>query len=421
MPPGRCAYADRVTSMTGAASWRQPWREGPARDVLIALGMTVLTILGAYGEAHPTRSSDIVMNGHHVPHTPDAALLLVAAAGLVLVGRRRYPLVVLTISTAAVMTYSLLGYVNGAALLSPTFALYTVAVAVPVRRALAAALITLVGLMAATGAANPFGVTGGGFYLIPGLVAAALLGGIAVSNRRAYVASIQARAEEEASRRVGEERLRIARELHDVVAHTMSTINVQATAAAQVLTEQPETAAAALQAIRRASKAGLRELRAILDVLRQADDGEPTAPAAGLAQLDSLVAGAVQAGLPTEVRVSGEAAELPVPVDLAAYRIIQESLTNVIRHAGPAAATVSLTYSDAELLIEVADNGRGAPAHLPASGHGLIGMRERAAAAGGTMRAGSAPGGGYLVTARLPVSGGPDGDPWPQREDGEPR
>jgi len=381
------------------------------RDTVSALIMTAVTLFGAYGEAHPNQSSDIVVKGHHVPYTPNAALLLVAAAALVLAERRRHPITVLAISVTAVSVYSLLGYVNGAALLSPTLALYAVSVAVPVREGLVAALVTLVALMTATGVSNPFGITGGGFFLIPALIAAAFFGGIAVSNRRAYVASIQARAEDEASRRVGEERLRIARELHDVVAHTMATINVQATAAAHVLTERPETAAAALQAIRVASKDGLRELRAILNVLRQADDAEPTAPAPGLAHLDTLVAGAVQAGLPTELRVSGEAAALPMPVDLAAYRIIQESLTNAIRHAGPATATVSLTYSDAELLIEVADNGRGAAPIAATGGHGLIGMRERAAAAGGTMRAGSTPGGGYLVCARLPVPGLHDDQP----------
>lgn len=383
--------------------WQRARRTAMTRDTLSALIMTAVTLFGSYGEAHPTNKSDAVLNGHHVPHTPNAALLLVALAALVLAGRRRHPIPVLAISTAAVSAYSLLGYVNGASLLSPTVALYSVSLAVPLREALTAALVTLGALMTATGIGNPFGVTGGGFFLIPALIAAALFGGIAVSNRRAYVASIEARAEDEASRRVGEERLRIARELHDVVAHTMATINVQATAAAQVLTERPETAAAALQAIRQASKEGLRELRAILNVLRQADDAESTTPAPGLAQLDTLVASALQAGLPTELRVSGEAAALPMPTDLAAYRIIQESLTNVIRHAGPASATVSLTYSDAELLIEVADNGRGAPQNATRSGHGLIGMRERAAAAGGTMRAGSAPGGGYLVSARLPV------------------
>ncbi len=374
-----------------------------ARDAFGALIMTAVTLFGTYGEAHPSQTSDIVVKGHHVPYTPNAALLLVAAAALVLADRRRHPLTVLAVSVAAVSVYSLLGYVNGAALLSPTLALYAVAVAAPVREAVVAALVTLVALMTATGVNNPFGITGGGFYLIPALIAVAFFGGIAVSNRRAYVASIQARAEDEASRRVGEERLRIARELHDVVAHTMATINVQATAAAQVLTERPETAAAALQAIRVASKDGLHELRAILDVLRQADDAEWTTPAPGLAQLDALVADTVQAGLPTELRVSGEAATLPMPVDLAAYRIIQESLTNAIRHAGPATVTVSLTYSDAELQIEVADNGRGAPPTATKCGHGLIGMRERAAATGGTMRAGPALAGGYLVSARLPV------------------
>jgi signal transduction histidine kinase len=203
--------------------------------------------------------------------------------------------------------------------------------------------------------------------------------------------------------------VRIARELHDVVAHTMSTINVQATAAAQVLTERPQTAAAALAAIRTASKDGLRELRAILNVLRQADDADPTTPTPGLTQLDALITSANQAGLPTSLEVSGEAADLPRTVDLAAYRIIQESLTNAIRHAGPATATVSLTYEDGELLIAITDTGQGARGSgnggYGNGGYGLIGMRERAAAAGGTMRAGTAPGGGFLVTARLPVSG----------------
>lgn len=377
-------------------------------------------VAGSYGEAHPGNKADAVVNGHHVPYTPNAALLLVVLAGLVLAGRRRYPIPVLAVSTAAVTVFSLLGYVNGAAVLLPAIALYSVSVAVPLRQAVTAALATLVALMAATGIGDTFGIPGGGvFPAIPALVAAALFGGIAVSNRRAYVASIQARAEDEARRRLGEERLRIARELHDVVAHTMATINVQAAAATQVLTERPETAAAALQAIRLASKNGLRELRAILNVLRQADAAEPTTPAPGLAQLDALVANAVQAGLPTELRVTGEAVELPMPVDLAAYRIIQESLTNSIRHAGPATATVSLTFSDAELLIEVADNGqgppkdapRGAPRNMSNGGHGLIGMQERAAAAGGTMRAGSTPGGGYLVSARLPVHDHHDSQP----------
>jgi signal transduction histidine kinase len=391
-------YSHQVTWL------RQLGQDGIARQVGTALIMVGLTLFGAYGEAHPKQASDIVVNGHHVPYTPDSALLLVALAALVLAWRGRYPLAVLIVSTAAVVTYSLLGYVNGAALLSPSVALYAVSVRVTLRQALLAALLTLVILLTATAADNPFGPTGGGFYLIPALIAAPLFGGIAVSNRRAYVESIEARAEEEASRRVGDERLRIARELHDVVAHTMSTINVQAAAAAQMLADRPEAAAEALQSIRLASKAGLGELRAILHVLRQADDADPTRPTPGLDQLDALIAGARQAGLPTTLRTSGTAVELPLPVELAAYRIVQESLTNAIRHAGPAQVTVSMTYSPSQLLIEVADNGLGRPGGSTATGYGLVGMRERAAAAGGTMQAGPQPAGGFLVTARLPLS-----------------
>jgi len=402
--------------VSALTSWWQRWRTGRSWHLLTALILTVVLVAGSYGEAHPNQPTDINVHGHHVPYTPNAALLLVAAASLALIWRRRYPVATLAVSAAAVSAYGLLGYVNGAALVAPPIALYSLALAASVRQAVVAAVITLVALMGSTGIGNPFGPAGGGFYLIPAMVAAALFGGIAVSNRRAFVASIQARADDEARRRVDEERLRIARELHDVVAHTMSTINVQASAAATVLTERPEAAAEALAAIRTASKNGLRELRAILNVLRQADDADPTAPAPGLAQLDALIAGATHAGLPTTLTARGDRAPLPAGVDLAAYRIIQESLTNAIRHAGPATATVSLTYLDGRLLIEVTDTGRGAapaearvgsaghPGSGSGSGHGLVGMAERAAAAGGTLHTGPAPGGGFAVTAALPFA-----------------
>ena len=176
------------------------------------------------------------------------------------------------------------------------------------------------------------------------MIAVVVVAGIAVANRRAYVDSIRDRAETDARRRLDEERLRIARELHDVVAHTMATINVQAGVAAHVLPTRPEAAAESLQAIKTASKEGLRELRAILNVLRQADDADPTQPAPGTARLDDLIAGARRAGLETTFTVTGDPVPLPAAVDLAAYRIIQESLTNTIRHAGPATAAVSLGY-----------------------------------------------------------------------------
>jgi signal transduction histidine kinase len=228
-----------------------------------------------------------------------------------------------------------------------------------------------------------------------------------VVNRRAYAASIRDRAEQDARRRLDEERLRIARELHDVVAHTMATINVQAGVAAHVLPTRPEAAAESLQAIKTASKEGLRELRAILNVLRQADDADPTQPAPGTAQLDALIAGARRAGLDTTLTVTGEPFPLPAAVDLAAYRIVQESLTNAIRHAGPATAAVSLTYQEDELRIDVTDTGPGPKVSAAAgqAGHGLAGMRERAAAVGGIVETGPGPRGGFRVAAWLPVAG----------------
>ena len=397
----RRAYAVRVDRRLETC-WRW-WRNSPVRDVAFALLMTALILAGSYGEAHPTQASDKVLSGHPVPHTPAAAFLLVAVAGLALAWRRRYPVQVLCVSTAAVVTYSLLGYVNGASLLAPTVALYTVTSTVTTRRAVAWAAVTLVALTASTAAANPFGPAGGGFDLIPALIAAALFGGIAVANRRAYVASIEARAEDAAQRRIDEERLRIARELHDVVAHTMATINVQAGAAIHVAAERPAAATDALRAIRGASKEGLRELRAILNVLRRADEADPTVPAPGLAQIDALISGTRSAGLATTLTVTGNRRPLSPAADLAAYRIVQESLTNVIRHAGPAEATVSIGYTDTELRIEVADTGRGVTgAGSAGGGHGLAGMRERAASVGGSVLAGPAPG-GYLVAARLPL------------------
>jgi signal transduction histidine kinase len=388
-----------------AVAWRR-WLGSPARDAVRAALLAVILVLGSLGEGHPRNPSDLHQFGRHpVPH-PAAALLLVAVAALALAWRRRYPATVLAVSVAAVAVYSLLGYVNGASLIAPVLAVYAVASQVSVRRAVVLGAVTLAALMTATGLNNPFGhYSDGAFVLIPGMVLAALFAGIAVAQRRAYAASVRDRAEQDAARRIDEERLRIARELHDVVAHTMATINVQASTAAHVLPTHPEAVADALNAIKAASKDGLRELRAILNVLRQADDADPTQPAPGTAQLDALIAGARRAGLETALTVTGEPFPLPAAVDLAAYRIVQESLTNAIRHAGPASATVSLGYHDGELRIEVSDTGRGPAIGPSPTGHGLVGMRERAAAVDGTVQAGPRPGGGFLVAARLPVHG----------------
>jgi len=410
---------------TSESAWWRRWWTSPARDVIVAAVMTAVTVGGSYGEAHPVQPTDQLVNGHPVPGTPTAAYLLVAVAAVALAFRRRYPVPVLVTSTVAVVGYSMLGNVNGAALLAPTVALYAVASAIGGRRALLWGAATLVALLAATGIGNPFGPTGGGFDVIPALVAIALFGGIAGYNRRAYVASIRARAADDAHRRVGEERLRIARELHDVVAHTMATINVQAAAAAHLLAGSSEAdpqvghprpgaqaaapaaaeqALQALQAIKSASKEGLRELRAILDVLRQVDETDPTQPTPGVDQLDVLVAGAQRAGLTAELRRSGQVRRLPKPVDLAAYRIVQEALTNTIRHAGPATATIALHYGPDELRLLVRDTGRGTfDVAGGGGGHGLVGMRERAASVGGILECGPAPDGGFQVSARLPA------------------
>ena len=196
--------------------------------------------------------------------------------------------------------------------------------------------------------------------------------------------------------------MRIARELHDVVAHSMAMINVQATAASMQLAADPASAAEAIQAIRRASKSGLRELRAILDVLRQVDDGSPAVP--DLRAFAALVEATSGAGTPTRLESAELPVPLPPPVALAAYRIVQESLTNVVRHAGRVAATVGLRQDGGYLYVDVVNDGGTAPAAFSeGTGAGLAGMRERAAAVGGELRTGAAAGGGFLVEATLPA------------------
>jgi signal transduction histidine kinase len=215
-----------------------------------------------------------------------------------------------------------------------------------------------------------------------------------------------ARASDDGQALVDAERMRIARELHDVVAFSFATISVQAGVAIHVADERPDMAAEALQAIKTISGQASRELRAILGVLRRtASEGD--APSHGMAALDTLAATTTGAGLPTRVVVSGRARSLPPAVDRAAYRIAQEALTNALRHAGPASAVVTVRYEPDRLVIEVLDDGRG-PARrdsepAPGSGHGIAGMRERALTLGGTLEAVSHPGGGFRVSASLPV------------------
>jgi signal transduction histidine kinase len=393
VPAGRRRAGARTGSLAARSSL--------VFDVALAVVMVLVTLAGSVGESHPSKR--FLTTGQHVPPAPAAAYLLVVASALALVWRRRRPVPVLFVSLACVVAYTCLGYVNGAALLNPMIALYAVAVAVPTRRALELSALTMVALMGASAAFDPLGATGGGFILIPGEVAAALFLGLWVASRRAYA---RREHEELARRAVDAERLRIARELHDVVAHTMATINVQAGVAAHVIDQQPDQAREALGAIKAASGEAMRELRGILNVLRQADERDPTAPAPRLEQLDGLIEGTSRAGLPTRLVVEGERRPLPPTVDLAAYRIVQESLTNALRYAGEAEATVTLSFLGEELVLEVVDSGRGMREGAPVaqgSGHGIPGMRERAEATGGTLEAGPHPGGGFRVRARLPL------------------
>ncbi|MGH2445205.1 MAG: sensor histidine kinase, partial [Candidatus Limnocylindria bacterium] len=255
---------------------------------------------------------------------------------------------------------------------------------------------------------------------ITGWLAASYVLGEVSRSRRRYLEQVEQRAidaertrEEEALRRAGEERMRIARELHDVLAHNISTINVQAGVAAHLLDRQPEQAREALVAINEASREALRELRATLGLLRGVDEEDPRSPAPGLARLDDLVENLRGTGVEVAVEMTGEATgeagPTPLPLapatDLAAYRIIQESLTNVGRHARAARVVITLDYQPETLVITVDDDGAGPPGGAPSYGNGLTGMRERAVAAGGELEAGPGPRGGFRVRARLPVEG----------------
>jgi signal transduction histidine kinase len=232
--------------------------------------------------------------------------------------------------------------------------------------------------------------------------------GDATRSHRAYIAEVEERArraeqtrEEEARRRVTEERLRIARELHDVVAHHIAVINVQAGAATHVLEKQPDQVAPVLAHIREASDNVLKEIQSVVGVLRSPEEPDSTEPAPGLGRLPDLLAGLESAGFRVDCRQDGESRELPALVDLAAYRIVQEALTNAHKH-GDGGAGLRIGYADGGVVIEVVNGLRAGTVH-PGSGYGLVGMRERAASAGGTVSAGVTPDLVFRVYAVLPV------------------
>ena len=226
-----------------------------------------------------------------------------------------------------------------------------------------------------------------------------------VRERTARFAEMRRRGEERSRRQASDERLQLAQELHDVLAHDVSLMNVQASTALHLFDDDPNRARDALAAIKEVSHETLQELRATVSALRTEDAGAPLQPAAVLADVESLAARSTAAGLAVTVRRSGDVRPLPQRVELAGFRLVQEAVTNARRHSGAASATVTLDYGTDALSLSVLDRGRGRVADRP-DGHGLVGMRERVHALGGDLDAGTAPGGGFLVRARLPLGGG---------------
>jgi len=333
------------------------------------------------------------------------AYLLLAVGPVALLWRRRSPAVVLAVVMASNVLYFGLGYPYGPAWLALIVAFWTAVTGGARRVAWATAVVglaayfTLAALLDRVGPATAATIAAHLGWLLLVLSVSE----IALAARQRRQAAERTRAEE-ARRRAGEERMRIARELHDVLAHNISLINVQAGVALHLMDEQPGQSRTALAAIKQASNDALGELRSVLDVLRQGDEAPPRAPASGLAQLGSLVAGAGATGLEVRTRVEGLPRPLPAGTDLAAFRIVQESLTNVTRHAGPASATVLVRYGPDDLTVRVDDDGRGPVAATgPGNGNGIRGMRERVAALGGELTTGPRPGGGFRVQARLPI------------------
>ncbi|MES9542765.1 histidine kinase [Actinomadura sp. NPDC000600] len=336
------------------------------------------------------------------------ALLAVACGALYF--RRRRPVAVAAVTLVACAVYYPVTEPDGPAVLTFVVALYTAASEGYLTAAVVLAGIS-VGATVTADARDDVNhlADAAGFLLIGWFVAVVAIGGV-VRNRRAYLREAEERArvaergrEAEARRRAIEERLRIARELHDVLGHNISLINVQATAALHGLRREPERAEDALTAIKQASKDVLREMRATLGVLRQVDEAAPVTPAPGLARLDELTRGITAAGVKIRTEVEGEPRPLPAEADLAAFRIVQEALTNVTRHSGATSAAVRIRYGADHVVLSVEDDGTPGSSPPSADGSGIRGMRDRAETLGGTLDAGPAPNGGFTVRARLPL------------------
>lgn len=332
-------------------------------------------------------------------------VVLAAAACAPLVVRRRFPFTVFVVTAVLAEAFLVVQDDRRPGVLilaAPLIALYTVAESASRRRALVIGVIAVLTFALLHIWARPSSLLGGDNLALAALGGLAVAAGDGARSRREYLVEVQTKAEADAARRVTDERLRIARDLHDAVGHHLALINVQASVAAHVLDASPASARVALGHVRQASKTALGDLRDTIGLLRQPGDQLPTEPAPGLSGLDELLASFRRAGLDIEPVPPADLGHIPVPIDLTAYRVVQEALTNVRKHAGPTQVRVSTTRHGDTLLV-VVDNSGGTGQSPEPGGHGLLGMRERVEALHGTLAAGPRPEGGYRVRATLPL------------------
>ncbi|WP_216209900.1 sensor histidine kinase [Amycolatopsis aidingensis] len=366
-------------------------------DIAVALVSMAVYVSFGYVESTPAQP---------MYEGPGWVVWLVAAlVGLPLAARRRWPVPVLGVVLAATMAATLLHLILEP-YLAVAYALYLVALVYPPGRSVPALAATLAGSMIAILVGQPVLDNQGLPFYVWLWLGLAWAGGWVVRDRRARAAR---EAEQRARQALADERMRIARELHDVVAHSMSLIAVKAGVANHIATQRPEEAAAALRTIESTSREALTEMRHILGVLRsnREPDAELT-PTPGVAGLTELARNAELAGIRVHLDVHWPD-ELPDGLELSVYRIVQEALTNVVKHAGPAACRVLVEAGAERVRIEVTDDGPGrrtAPEDQAGAGHGLIGIRERVGVYGGSFSAGPRPEGGFRVAATLPVGAG---------------
>jgi signal transduction histidine kinase len=407
-PAYRAQVDSAILTGRGISLLRRLVRGAPA-DVALAAAAGLVQVGGtAVAARHQTDVRTLDIPG----------CLLLASAPAALIVRRRWPVAVLLVAFAATLGYLLLGYPGGPIWMALIVAFGT---ALVLGHRIAAYMSLLAGYPVFVWLVNLVNGRPPPSAWVAGGIAAWMLLLVAASelirNRRAFAQASRQRAIEEqrsqreaARRQATEERLGIARELHDVLGHSLSLINVQAGVALELMDRKPEQARTALSAIKQASKEALVDVQSVLASLRTPEEEAPRAPAPTIRNMSELVRRAEAAGLVVEVRQAGQLSSLPANVDAAAYRIVQEALTNVVRHADATTVSIRICHEAGTLAVVVDDDGDGGVG-FPAigGGNGIRGMHDRAAALGGRVIAGPGPGRGYRVRARLPVPGGTGG------------